>query len=133
MANSTTTTQMPLSSDHFLRTLEGLHGLLPYGKKPSEATALLAWQTFPAQAKAELTNSLWTYAAGQYMLDPDTPRDVPIHLAMLRYLYRLRDGSHALDWGLKTDLPQRLKHPDQFHQLNTYMNPDMPLLAPQVT
>ncbi|MFZ9960536.1 MAG: hypothetical protein ACO3GP_09095 [Candidatus Limnocylindrus sp.] len=77
---------------------------------------MLAWASFPEQAKQQLTNAAWSFAAAQYILDPAPPKELPIHIAMLRYLYRNRDGVAALDWGLKPDLPSRMKLPGYFHQ-----------------
>lgn len=104
-----------LDSQHFARTLSGLAGLLPFGKALSEPALLLAWQTYPAEAKQQLSNQQFTYAAGQYLLDPDPPREVPVHLALLRYLYRLEYGAPNFGWGLKPDLPERMARPGEFH------------------
>jgi hypothetical protein len=36
-------------------------------------------------------------------------------MQLLRYLYRIRDGMPAFDWGLKLDLPQRIANGGVFH------------------
>lgn len=104
-----------LDQQHFLRTLQGIAETLPFAKQLGAAGALLAWQTVPAQAKRELSNAHWTYAAGQYVLDPDRPKELPVFLAMLRYLYRCENGQPNFAWGLKPSLPERMAQPDRFH------------------
>jgi hypothetical protein len=106
---------LTLTHAHFARTLAGIADVLPYGKAVTKPGLLLSWQTFPEQAKAELTNDHLSYASGQYLMDPDRPKDQPIHLALLRYLYRLENGSPNFAWGLKLDLPARMANPTQFH------------------
>lgn len=106
-----------LDSTHFGATLVGATSLLPFGKTLDEPALLLAWQTFPAAAKAQLTNEQWTYAIGQYLLDPDRPREQPIHLAALRYVFRLENGTPNFTWGLRGDLQQRMANPGQFQPL----------------
>lgn len=104
-----------LDPDHFRRTMQALADALPYGKQMSREGLMLCWQTIPAKVKDETTNAMWTYAAGQYILDPDRPKEMPIFLAMLRYLYRLESGQPNFVWGLKPSLPQRMAQPDRFH------------------
>lgn len=104
-----------LDPDHFRRTLQALADALPYGKQMSREGLLLCWQTMPAKVKAETTNAMWTYAAGQYVLDPDRPKETPVFLALLRYLYRLENDQPNFAWGLKADLPERMAQPDVFH------------------
>lgn len=107
---------MALDNEHFVRTLLGLQQLSKFAKPLGEAGLALAWASFPEQAKRELNNAAWSFAAAQYLLDPEPPKEMPIHVAMLRYLYRNRDGVAALDWGLKPDLASRMKLPGYFHK-----------------
>lgn len=107
---------MALDNDHFVRTLLGLQQLGRFAKPLGEAGLMLAWASFPEQAKSDLSNAAWTFAAAQYVLDPEPPKGLPVHIAMLRYLYRNRDGVAALDWGLKPDLASRMKLPGYFHR-----------------
>lgn len=104
-----------ISSDHFRQVLAGLSDLLPYSRQLSPQALLLAWAAFPEQAKGELTNAHWTYAATQLLLDPERPREQPPHLTMLRYLYRLEFGQPNLAWGLKADLHERMAQAGIFH------------------
>lgn len=104
-----------LNQRHFAGTLQAIAETLPFGKQVGAAGLLLAWQTIPAQAKRELTDAQWTYAAGQYVLDPERPREMPVFLALLRYLYRCENGQPNYAWGLKPDLAERMARPDVFH------------------
>lgn len=105
---------MTLDYKHFAHTLGSLADLLPFSKATSAQGLMLAWQSFPEQAKHELSNAHWTYAAGQYLLDPERPKETPTHLALLRYLYRLEWGQPNFGWGLKTDLHERMQSPGVF-------------------
>ena len=107
---------MALDSQHFVNTLVGLQQLSRFAKPLGEAGLMLAWASFPEQAKSDLSNAAWTFAAAQYLLDPEPPKELPVHIAMLRYVYRNRDGVAALDWGLKPDLASRMKLPGYFHR-----------------
>lgn len=93
-----------LTTQRFFDVLKGISELLPRSKPLSEQALLLAWSTFPEQAKQELTDRDLAWAAGQLMQDPDRNTEEPPHLALLRYLYRCGDGRPRLDWGLR--------HPD---------------------
>ena len=106
---------MTLSAEYFVETLRGLQGLLPFAKPLSEAAFLLAWASFPEQAKSELTPNMLTYAAAQLLMDPNPDKEKPVHLALLRYLYRNESGHPRLDWGLKEDLAQRMANSGRFN------------------
>jgi hypothetical protein len=94
--------------------LEALTSVLPFAKPVNKAAALLVWATFPPKAKQDLTPEMLTYAAAQRLMDPDAPKETPIHLSLLRYLYRLENGQPNYEWGLKLDLPQRMAADGQF-------------------
>lgn len=104
-----------LESAHFARTLQAIVNLLPFAKPLDDTALLLAWRSMPHRAKVELSNDAWTFAASQFLMDPAPPAGIPIHLAMLRYLYRMENGAPNLAWGLKADLPQRMAAADAFH------------------
>jgi hypothetical protein len=104
-----------LDCAHFTQVLKGISSTLPFGKETTREGLLLAWQSFPEQAKRELSNDHLTYAAGQYLMDSERPREMPVHLALLRYLYRLEFGKPNLAWGLKLDLQARMRDPSEFH------------------
>jgi len=78
---------MTLSAEYFVETLRGLQGLLPFAKPLSEAAFLLAWASFPEQAKAELTNEALTWAAAKLLQDPEQHKELPIPLRLHRMLY----------------------------------------------
>ena len=106
---------MALTADTFCRTLQGIQSLMPYGKTLNEAALLIAWQTLPNNVRQQLTPAMLAYAAGQYLQDPEPPKDQPIHLSLLRYLYRLENGRPNYEWGLKQDLPQRMANDGRFN------------------
>jgi hypothetical protein len=105
---------MELTAETFCRTLQGIQSLMPYGKTLNEAALLIAWTTLPHNVRNQLTSEMLAYAAGQYLQDPEPPKDQPVHLALLRYLYRLENGRPNYEWGLKLDLPQRMAGDGRF-------------------
>lgn len=108
---------MTLNHNAFLNVLQGLSELRPRGKTVSEQGLTLAWLTFPERAKAELTPALLGYAAQQLCLDPEPDLDRPLHIQLLRYVYPLRDGVPHLASGLRHDIDQRMRNPQEFHPL----------------
>ena len=92
--------------------------ILPFGKRLSAEAIGILWLTFPATAKATLTPAQLQFAVAQRLLDPNPPAEVPIHISLLRYLYRIENNSPNVAWGLKADLPQRMQRPDLFHALS---------------
>ena len=44
------------------------------------------------------------------------PQELPTHLALCRYLYRLENDMPKFAWGLRQDLPERMARPG-FHAL----------------
>jgi len=86
----------------FTALLEACSALLPYARPLPEAAYAISWASFPDQARRELSDADLAWAVGQYIQDPR--RDSypePVHLALLRYLYRVGDGRPRLDWGLR--------------------------------
>jgi hypothetical protein len=82
-----------ISRESFTMVLQGLQALRPFGKPLPEAALLLAWSSFPDQAKAELDDEDLEWAASQAVLDPDPPAKLAPHIGLLRYLYATIDGS----------------------------------------
>jgi hypothetical protein len=106
---------MTITRHDLIRTIQGLQSLLPFAKQIDEAGLLMLWTSFPEQAKAQLTPEMLQYAACQRLIDPDPPKELAIHVQLLRYVYRLEDNLPNFQWGLKADLPARMASPSQFH------------------
>ena len=106
---------MRLSVAHFTETLRGLQGLMPFAKPLSESAFLLAWASFPDQAKEELTNDALTWAAAKLVQDPEAHKELPLHMRLHRMVYSytnlstsgLTIGPVPMGWRLKVD-PHRL-------------------------
>ena len=105
-----------LTFEHFRQTLTALNSVLPFAKPLGEEAWLLLWITFPDHAKRNLAPAMWTYAAGQRLMDPEPANELAIHLQLLRYLYRLENGMPNFTWGLKEDLSVRMQLSGSFHQ-----------------
>ena len=104
-----------ITEQEFADVLQALSRTLPRFKPWDETAMALAWMTFPAKAKQDLTREIWLYAAGQRRLDPNPPEDQPLDMQLLDYVYRNRDGRACVDWGLKADLPERMQRPNVFN------------------
>jgi hypothetical protein len=113
---------MTITHRDFVLVLRSLSGVLPYAKSLDAIGAMGYWISFPAQAKAELTPEMLHYAMIQRMLDPEPPKEVPLHMQLLRYLYRLENGHPNFRWGLKEDLPERMAQSSQFYPQLTSQN-----------
>ena len=99
----------------FQMGLRALSSLLPYGKKITDEEALFTWAMLPESVKVSVTDEMWIYACAQRRMDPDPDKELALDIQLLRYVYRVRDGQPAFDWGLKADLPQRMAMGGQFH------------------
>jgi hypothetical protein len=95
--------------------LRALSSLLPYGKKITDEEALFTWAMLPESVKVNVTDEMWLYACSQRRMDPNPDKELALDIQLLRYVYRIRDGQPAFDWGLKADLPQRMAMGGQFH------------------
>jgi hypothetical protein len=104
-----------ITQQEFCDVLQALSRTLPRFKPWDETAMALAWMTFPAKAKQDLTREIWLYAAGQRRLDPSPPEDQPLDMQLLDYVYRNRDGRACVDWGLKADLPERMQRAHIFN------------------
>ncbi len=105
-----------ITSDDFTSIINMASEVLPFCKKFSDSAIVFMYATFPAKAREELNPEHLIYACSQRMLDPDPPKEPSLHLALLRYLYRLENGSANIDWGLKPSLQERMQRPDVFHR-----------------
>ena len=99
----------------FQMGLRALSSLLPYGKKITDEEAYFTWAMLPESVKVSVTDEMWVYACAQRRMDPDPDKELSLDIQLLRYVYRIRDGQPAFDWGLKQDLPQRMAMGGQFH------------------
>ena len=105
-----------ISCELFTSTITCLSEILPYGKKLSIEAAGILWLTFPATAKEQLTPAMLQFAVAQRLLDPDPPKEVALHISLLKYVYYEKNGMPSVERGLKKDLHQRMQRPDVYHQ-----------------
>jgi hypothetical protein len=107
---------MAITPSDYFDTLDVLAELMPFLCRPSAPALELIWATLPAEVANELTVQHLLYAAAQFLQDPRRPTELPTHLALLRYLYRLENGLPNFAWGLRQDLSERMARPG-FHPL----------------
>ena len=138
-----------IECEEFMAFMSGMQQLNPMAKVLSESALVTAWRLFPDRAKLDLDDEMMLYAAHQLMLDPDRPRDVEPHMALLRYLYPVKRSTRTergqevvtilpiYDRGLRHDLASRMANPEQFHELvrtfPEHTSSEVPRLAPGVT
>lgn len=108
-----------LQPDAFIDLLAGLVETLPFHKSLSERGLVLAWSTFPQQAKSHLSPLHLAYAATQRLLDPSPNTKLAIHIQLLTYLYPLENSLPITGRGLRSDINERMQQPDRFHPIAT--------------
>jgi hypothetical protein len=104
-----------MNSSTFTLGMRTVSAALPYGKKLLDDEIKFIWLTLPESVKTTVTDEMWVYACAQRRMDPDPDKELALDIQLLRYVYRIRDGQPAFDWGLKQDLPQRMAMGGQFH------------------
>ena len=92
----------------FISVLRAASETTQYAKKLSEETLALLWVTTPSKAKEEVSDEMLAYAFNQMRIDPNPPEGLSVDQQLYSYIYRLRDGFPAFEWGLKADLPERM-------------------------
>ena len=107
---------MSITPSHYAEVLDALAELVPFVRRPSTNALALLWATIPPEVAQELTPRHLMYAAEQFVQDPQRPQELPTHLALCRYLYRLENDMPKFAWGLRQDLPDRMARPG-FHAL----------------
>lgn len=106
---------MAITAEDFQAVLSTLAQLLPMQRQLDAAALVMAWDTWPRAAKAQVTAAMLQFAAGQRHMDPAPPRDLALHMALLRYLFPLENDRAMVDRGLRADLENRMQEPDRFH------------------
>ena len=95
--------------------LKSVAAITPYAKKLTDDEIGFLFLTIPQAVKDAVTDQMWAYACSQYRLDPSPNKEMPLDQQLLSYVYRTRNGRPALEWGVKEDLPHRMRHADRFH------------------
>jgi hypothetical protein len=133
-----------ITLQQFQVAITSLMQILPMAKPLSAAALVMAWDTFPERAKIDLTDEILLYAVQQRVLDPEPPKGVAPHVALLRYCYpvdrtvRRERGEEVtsdqpmVDRGLRKDLAQRMAAPDRFHDPAPARQEQAPPRQPQL-
>ena len=133
-----------ITIEDFQVAVSSLLQLLPMQRALDPSALLLAWDTFPERAKIDLTDEILLYAVQQRVLDPEPPRGMAPHVALLRYAYpvdrtiRRERGEDVIsdqpmvDRGLRKDLAQRMAAPDHFHDPAPARKEQAPPRQPQL-
>lgn len=104
-----------ITLEEFQAAITSLQQLLPMQRPLTPAALVLAWDTFPASAKRDLTGEVLRFCVGQRLMDPAPPKELAPHLALLRYAYPLENDRPATERRLRADLAERMAAPDRFH------------------
>lgn len=105
-----------ITLEDFQAAITSLLQLLPMQRPLTPAALVLAWDTFPASAKRDLTGEVLRFCVGQRLMDPAPPKELAPHLALLRYAYPLENNRPATERRLRADLAERMAAPDHFHE-----------------
>ena len=106
---------MAITAEDFQAVLTTLSQLLPMQRQLDAAALVMAWDTWPRAAKQLLTTEMLQFAAMQRQMDPAPPREVALHMNLLRYLFPVENDRPMVERGLRPDLAERMAAPDQFH------------------
>ena len=101
-----------ITIEEFQAALTALYQVLPMARQMTAPALVVAWDTTPIQ---QLTPQTLAFAVSQRVMDPSPPKEVPLHLSLLRYLYPLRNDYADVERGLRSDLAERMAQPDRFH------------------
>ena len=104
-----------ITIEEFQAALTGLSQVLPMSRQMTAPALVIAWDTTPITAKQQLTPQSLAFAVSQRAMDPSPPKEAPLHLSLLRYLYPLRNDCAEVERGLRSDLAERMAQPDRFH------------------
>lgn len=116
-----------ISTMDFTASMGFLAEMLPMQRTLTQEALAMSWETMPNAAKIHLTPESLSFAVKQRLLDPAPPKDVALHIGLLRYVFPIerttkRDRGEEisadrviLENGPKQDLPQRMADPDRFH------------------
>ena len=97
-----------ITLEDFQAAITSLLQLLPMQRQLTPSALVMAWDTFPQQARAELDCEMLRFAIAQRLMDPEPPKDQAPHIAMLRYLYPLEHNHATFGRGLRPDLAERM-------------------------
>ena len=92
----------------FTTILKAASETTKYAKRLSDETLAVMWMTTPQTTKEQVSDEMLAYAFNQLRIDPAPPEDLSVDQQLYSYVYRIRDGFPAFDWGLKPDLPERM-------------------------
>ena len=92
----------------FVTGLRALSAILPYSKKIQDDEAQFLWLALDQQVKTQVSDEMWAYAVGRRMNEEEAPKELAIHLQVLRHVYRCENGKPNLNWGLKPEVEQKL-------------------------
>jgi hypothetical protein len=98
-----------ITIEDFQVAVSSLLQLLPMQRALDPAALLLAWDTFPERAKIDLTDEILLYAVQQRVLDPEPPKGMAPHVALLRYAYPVDRTIRRGGYG--PILPGAWRHP----------------------
>ena len=90
----------------FAAGLRALSAALPYQQKVDDDVAKFLWLSLDQQIKDEVTDEMWSYAVGRRLSEEDPPKEMAIHLSVLRHVYRCENGRPNLKWGLKPQMTE---------------------------
>ena len=92
----------------FTTILKAASETTKYAKRLSDETLAVMWMTTPQTTKEQVSDEMLAYAFNQLRIDPAPSEDLSVDPQLYTYVYRVRDGFPAFDWGLKLDLPERM-------------------------
>ena len=89
----------------FFAGIRAIHVAFHSGRKSTMSLTFL-WMTVDSSVKRDVTDEMWAHACKELITNwnPEAVINRPIHIQVLSYLYRQRDGAPAFDWGMKEEI-----------------------------
>jgi len=89
----------------FTGGLRAVASVSKYAKKIDDDSAQFIWLTIDKKVKDEVSDEMWVWAVKKTMESwKQLDHEAPLHITVLSFLYRNRDGSPEFSWGLKDNL-----------------------------
>lgn len=104
-----------MDSKQFHLGLRAVTAAQPYGKKLQDDEIAFLWMMLPGSVKEQVSSDVWAYACNQALLDPAPNKDLPVHMRILSYVFRIENENPNFTWGLKGDLRDRMANAAQFN------------------
>ena len=101
----------------FQLAMRTISAVTPYATKMQDEELQFLYYLVPQKVRTAVTDGLWAYACNKALFDPSPNKEIPLHLRVLSYVYRVENGTPNFDWGLKEEVKGLLPPSSDLKQL----------------